>query len=109
MEVRLDPRLIDAIARAKAKPDWKAIAARVEAMEGAWTLVWSDLEDVRPKTAWVRAQLARVGCRAEVRSLQGYAVNQRPWTGWKTFARLPDRVRDLPVMTLDRHLVRPPA
>lgn len=106
METRLDPHLIDAIARGRAKPDWKAIARRVESLEGGWTLVWADTDNAKPRTAWVREQLRRAGCRAEVRSLQGYAINQRPWTGWKTFARLPDRVRDLPVVNQQGRLIR---
>ncbi len=107
MEVRLDPKLIDAIARAKAKPDWRAIARRVTALEGDWCLVWTT-EGEKPATEWVREHLARVGCRADVRSLQGFAVNQRPWTGWKTFARVPDKERNLAVMTMDHKIVRAP-
>ena len=34
MEVKLDPSLIDAINKAKAKPDWRAIAQRIAALEG---------------------------------------------------------------------------
>lgn len=106
MEVKLDPSLIDAINKAKAKPDWRAIAQRIAALEGGWCLVWTS---EKPATEWVREHLRRVGCRAEVRSLQGYAVNERPWTGWKTFARIPDVESNLAVFSPSGKLLRAPS
>jgi len=107
MEVKLDPKLIDAIARAKARPDWRAIARRVESLDGGWCMVWQT-DGVKPATEWVREHLRMVGCRAEVRSLQGLAIAQRPWTGWVTYARVLDREQNLAIFTMDHRLVRAP-
>lgn len=96
MEVKLDPKLVAALNKAgPIRRDWRAIVKRMEALEGRWLLVASVESNAAGIVAVIKERLMAVGCRAEVVALQGMMVNQRPWSGWKVFARLPDSaVRD---------------
>lgn len=94
MEVKLDPGLIDAVNRAKVKRDWRAIGQRIEAMEGQWQLIEvtgnrENPERDRGIAGEYKAKLAAAGCVAQVVALQGMNINQRPWSGWAIFARIP--------------------
>lgn len=94
MEVKLDPKLIDAVARARAKRDWRSIARRIEAREGQWQLIEvtpnrSDPRRDRGIAAEYKEKLRGVGCIAQVVALQGMNINQRPWSGWAVYARIP--------------------
>jgi hypothetical protein len=94
MEVLLEPKLIDAVNRARVKRDWRAIARRIEAMEGQWQLIEVTGNRERPEldrgiAAEYKEKLRGVGCIAQVVALQGMNINQRPWSGWALFARIP--------------------
>ena len=67
---------------------WDQLAESVKAAKGKWVLV-----DERPvqhksgKNAKVRENLARRGLEVEVMSRIGHATDERPWVGWRTWAR----------------------
>lgn len=104
MEVKLDPKIIDAISRHELRKDWRAIAKRLEAAEGAWVLVGVVQRSDRGVADETRERLRAVGCRAQVVGLFGldgaisseglYAgpSNPRPWRGFAVFARIPHSV-----------------
>jgi hypothetical protein len=98
MEVKLDPKLIEAVNRAKVKRDWKAIARRIEAMEGRWQLIEITANRQNPErdrgiAGEYKEKLRSVGCTAQVVALQGMNINQRPWSGWAIYARIPRSLR----------------
>lgn len=99
METTLSPSIITKIERGALGRDWKAIAKRVEAMEGHWQLVLTTDRTDRGIQAEVRERLRSVGCRAQVVALKGLEIHQRPWTGWAVFARIPHS-RRTPMGTL---------
>ena len=96
MEVKLAPSLIDAIARAEANRDWRAIARRIEAQEGRWQLIeihqGFELAAARDHRRYCEEKLRGVGCRVQVVGLQGMNIHQRPWSGWAFFARIPHSI-----------------
>lgn len=93
MEVKLSPKIIDAISRGELRKDWRSTAKRVEAQEGKWQLVGVTDRTDRGVAAEVTERLGSVGCRAQVVALLGLGEHPRPWTGWAIFARIPRSIR----------------
>lgn len=88
MEVKLDPRAVEAINDPTPRKDWRTLARRIEAAEGRWQLVMLVPDVTRLGIAeYVRVRLRDNGCRAQVVGLLGPA-GHRPWTGIAVFARV---------------------
>ena len=93
MEVKLDPRVISAVERGDLGRSWRQLARKIESREGGWQLVevvpFCEKNKIREKREHIRTRLLAVGCRSQVVALQGMNINQRPWSGWALYARVP--------------------
>jgi hypothetical protein len=87
VELRLSPKIVEAIESKSLRSDWGALARRVEAAEGHWQMVAMTPEVRRGIAAECKERLRRQGCRAEVVGLVGLGAHPRPWTGIVVFAR----------------------
>lgn len=74
MEVKLDPKFIEAVRAGDLKIDWKSVAKRVEAQEGKWQMVFVTKRYDKGLAEEVASRLARVGCKARV--VVGCPMNQ---------------------------------
>lgn len=68
---------------------WDELAAKVKKARGAWVVVAeypSDRRDGRNQKA--KEALERRGIVVEVKSRLGHNSKDRPWDGWRTWARV---------------------
>lgn len=93
VDVKLDPKAIVALNRGDQGRSWRQLAKKIESREGDWQLVevvpLCSKASMGEKREHIRASLRAVGCRAQVVALQGMNINQRPWSGWAVYARIP--------------------
>lgn len=99
MDVKLDPRFIEAVNRGEiGRRDWKAIAKRVEAAQGQWQMVFTTKRFDHRIREEVEERLRSVGCRCQV--VVGVPANQtigfdgplRATPDRVVFARIPHSV-----------------
>lgn len=67
---------------------WDAIALKVKRGRGHWVIVAEQPVGRRGgRNEKVKAALERRGLTVEVRSRLGHGTPERPWNGWRTWAR----------------------
>jgi hypothetical protein len=64
---------------------WDEEAKKVKAGKGKWVIV--GYESKRDRNSKVKEALERRGLNVEVTSRIGHGTAERPWNGWRTWAR----------------------
>ena len=71
------------------RENWDALAKKLVSEPRQWVLVRSDPPGRRGgRNQLVREIFARRGLKVEVVSRRGNLTPERPWIGWRTWARL---------------------
>ena len=66
---------------------WDAIAEDVRKARGKWVMVMETPANYRSQNQKVKVALLRRGIKAEVHSRLGDESEERPYSGWRTWAR----------------------
>lgn len=66
---------------------WDAAARKVKRAKGNWVLVMETPKNQRGQNSKATEALGRRGVVVEVKSRLGHGTAERPWIGWRTWAR----------------------